>query len=680
MRDVLVRILLVAALGAGAPPTVRAADDQATRNDDGSQVPDFTKMSLEQLLQVEVVSASKFLQTAAQAPSSVTVITSEDILRYGYRSVAEILAGATGFYVNNDRNYASVGVRGFGQPGDYNSKLLVLINGHRINDPVYEGAYVDLTFPVDVAAIDRVEIARGPSSSLYGTNAFFGVVNVITRTGEAVGGVEVAADAASYGTVRGGVNAGAKTEGGVDVAVSGSWYDSRGQRLYFEEFDSPSTDFGVADRLDAERAGKVMAQASYRDVSIQGGVSSRIKHLSTGAFDTAFGDARNRTVDAFGFLSVAFQRSLSDTTALSANLYYDRYAYDGTYVYADAAGRRLPVDVVEYDQGRGQRWGAEIKVDRLLFSRHRVTAGVEFRNTFQADQHATRSQEVLLNDDRASVDGGVYLQDEVRVHPTLTLNMGVRYDRYQSFGGTTNPRAAAIYTPQPGTTVKAIYGQAFRAPNAYELYFHDGSSVTANPFLQPERIKTAELIVERQFGPHVQATASGYHYWIKGLIAQAWDEASASLQYANVRSVAANGASIEVAGRWSRGFMGRASYSFQNASDTGSDVVLTNMPRHLIKLHVGVPVVGDRMYSGVEATYVSGRTTSRGTETASRWLTNAVVSSRRRLGGMTVSVGLYNLFDQRYADPAPGWLPEDRVWQDGRNIRVSVAYAFGAVR
>ena len=94
---------------------------------------------------------------------------------------------------------------------------------------------------------------------------------------------------------------------------------------------------------------------------------------------------------------------------------------------------------------------------------------------------------------------------------TLTFNVGVRYDHYESFGGTTNPRLALIYNPFRDTTLKLLYGTAFRAPNVYERFFQ-GLGFKTNPDLQPETITTYELILEQYLGAHLRGTASAFYY------------------------------------------------------------------------------------------------------------------------------------------------------------------------
>jgi iron complex outermembrane receptor protein len=103
-------------------------------------------------------------------------------------------------YVTNDRNFSYIGTRGFSKPGDYNSRILLLVNGHRVNDNVFGQAEIGAEFGLDPAVFERVEIIRGPSSSLYGDSAFFAVVNVITRTGGSLAGGSATLETGTLGT------------------------------------------------------------------------------------------------------------------------------------------------------------------------------------------------------------------------------------------------------------------------------------------------------------------------------------------------------------------------------------------------------------------------------------------------------------------------------------------------
>ncbi|MEO8410665.1 MAG: TonB-dependent receptor plug domain-containing protein, partial [Propionivibrio sp.] len=142
---------------------------------------DFTDLDLEALMATTVSSASKFVQSEREAPSAVEVITREDIRRHAWRTLNEALVSLTGVYSVTDRAYDRLGARGFLIPGDYNTRFLLLIDGQRVDDNTYGQATFGHEFPLDLALVERIEYVPGPGSSIYGSNALFGVINVITR-------------------------------------------------------------------------------------------------------------------------------------------------------------------------------------------------------------------------------------------------------------------------------------------------------------------------------------------------------------------------------------------------------------------------------------------------------------------------------------------------------------------
>src|SRR5580658_7932737 len=194
---------------------------------------DLGSLTLEQLMQVQVVSAALHPQTLQDAPASVTIITAEDIRKYGYRTLGEALSSVRGFYVSNDRTYETVGVRGFSLPGDYTSHILVMINGHNMADNVFDFMFFfGNDFPVEMNLIKQIEIIRGPSSALYGSNAVFATINVITKSLDEAGPLALTADVGSFGEKKAQIQESASL-GGAKMLFSGSLYNNTGESPLF---------------------------------------------------------------------------------------------------------------------------------------------------------------------------------------------------------------------------------------------------------------------------------------------------------------------------------------------------------------------------------------------------------------------------------------------------------------
>jgi outer membrane receptor for ferrienterochelin and colicins len=140
---------------------------------------------LDGLLNTPVSTGAKYAQDIRQVSGSVSIVTAEDIRRFGYRTLEEVLQSMAGVYTSYDRNYAQAGIRGFSRPSDFNNRILLLIDGHTTNESMWGSAMLGEDLVLDLHAVDRIEVVRGPASALYGTGAMFGVINIITRSAAA---------------------------------------------------------------------------------------------------------------------------------------------------------------------------------------------------------------------------------------------------------------------------------------------------------------------------------------------------------------------------------------------------------------------------------------------------------------------------------------------------------------
>jgi len=622
-----------------------------------------------------VFSASKYEQKVTEAPSSVSIVTSEEIRKYGYRTLADILQSLRGFHITSDRINQFEGVRGFNRPGDTNSRFLLLVDGMRINDSVFSAASIGRFFVIDVDLIERVEVIRGPSSSLYGTNAFFGVINVITKRGRDLQGTEISAEAGTYDTYDGRLSYGRRFQGGGELLLSGSRFETDGPgRLFYKEFDTPATNNGIAENGNGADGYNLFGKISFGDLTLEGAYVDRDKGFPTAAYGTEFNDTRNRIIGKQGVGQLVYEHHFADQFDLLSRASYNYYSSDGNYVY-DYSPTPDPFIVINKDEFRGAWWGEEIQVTKRL-PKHTLIFGGEYQDHYRQDQK-NYDLAVYLDEQHDSENWGVYIQDEYQIVDGLILNAGVRYDHYSTFGSTTNPRLALIYSPCEKTTLKFLYGEAFRAPNAFESYYHDGfETQKPNPKLGPETITTYELVLEQYLGNHLRGIASGFYYKTEDLINLTLDPADGLLVFENVDTVKARGVELELEGKWNSGIEGRISYSFQEAKNEDTDQLLTNSPKHLAKLNLTVPLVGDKVLLGIEEQYTSKRKTRSGDETGAYAVTNLTLFSQHVMEGLDLSASVYNLFDEKYSDPASAAHRQDVLEQDGQTFRFKATYSF----
>jgi outer membrane cobalamin receptor len=627
-------------------------------------VVDPSTMDLEQLMKIEVVVAgSKRVQQTRDVASFVSVVTAAEIKQHGYRTLSAVLGTLPSFYVSNDRNYSFLGVRGFERSGDYNSRVLLLINGLRTNDNVFASAYLGEEFSVDVDMIDRIEVIRGPAAAIYGSNAFFAVINVVTKSGGSLQGGEFAASAASYGTYGARASYGKAYSNDVDLLVSASFSDSKGQRLYYPEYNSPLSNNGFADAADHEGFHKLLATASKGHFSFLASSSWREKTVPTGSFGTLFDDPRAKTEDGLSLASVSYDRPISQG-AVSARLHGGRWTYMGTYPYDLAV-------IPNRDEDVGEWWGADVDASHSI-SRHVFTLGGEFQDNYKQNQkNFDPDPYVVYTDVRGnSTRWGVFAQDEIKLLQPLTLYAGIRLDRYEAFGSATSPRLGLIYTPDAATTLKLLAGRAFRAPNEYELHL-ENAAFEPNPDLKPERIETLELIAEHLIGGGVQVSASTFRNRLSALINQRVDSADNNrLEFLNAGAIESQGVELGLRVNRGHGATGQFTYALQRTKDRATGIELTNSPRQMAKLEFRAPLNVSDISAGVDAQYVSGQRTIAGSVATGRVITNVSMLAPLTFRRFDLSATVYNLFAVKYGFPGSDAHLQNIIQQNGRNFRV----------
>ncbi len=613
--------------------------------------------------------SSKHPQDAESAPAAVVVRTGGEIRAQGYRTLAEVLDSMPGIHLQYDRAYVYAGVRGIYRPGDFNSRLLVMIDGARINDALYDGGPLGREFPLDIGLIDRVEYVPGPGSALYGSSAALGVVNVITRTPSQLPGFRSTVEIGSYASRKLSATWGGELAGG--RALLGYTSERRpGRDLYFPEFDTPSDNHGVARRADGQSVDKVFAKARWARFTLTAGASQRVKDIPTASYEAVFNDPKVWT-DRYAFVNADFADHGSGDDELYARLGGERYQFRERATSASADGIAHGTEADRADAISG-----ELRYTWKRWVGHRLTAGFEFqRNLRQAIRSETIAPQpaVETDFDIRSDRYAVFAADEWQLTPSLLLNVGARLDRRMDKKSTRSPRLALIWTPAPAWTLKWTRGNAFREANAFERFYFDETQ-KVNPQLKPEVLRSQELLAIWRLSPNLSVEAAAYASQIVDVVELMTDDDGLNV-FRNRGEVRSRGLDLTATWVMAGGGHLRFSGSHQRATDGESGVRLSGAPRTLAKLAWAIPTPVAGATLNLNGQYVSSRLTRSGARLDPYVRANAHLNYAPPGQPWSIAFGVYNVGGERHLDAVGPELRQDAIRQDGRELRLQLGWA-----
>jgi outer membrane receptor protein involved in Fe transport len=505
-------LVLAIALAAGTPPGAGAGESAPS---------DLAAVPLEGLLDHSLAAASLREERAADAAASVFVLDGEDLRRQGFTSVAEALGSVPGLFAYRDGFYPYAGVRGVGLVGDFTTRILVLVDGHPVNDALGIGAsHLGRDLPVVLDAVKRIEVVKGPVGGVYGPTAFLGVVNVVTEDARPRSGEVRATAEAAQGRARsaGGAAVVSAIEGDVEVLLAVQGTSSRGLDWTFPELAAAS------DR-PAPPGGRVVGRERWGSLSAQGRIERRGLRLAFACNDAAtelpsapYGalllDRRNGLVNRSCFADVAGARALAPGLTAVARIAYDWFEYRDALAYAEPpAGPGLM-----HDLGVDRWWSGEVRLEwepsvgrRFLLGARGEAHATDQRSW--SDVVGTVAQDPLngvgVGDIRRAFAGGsAFLLAEQALGRSVALHGHLALTVHEVYGARLTPKLAAVWRPGRATAVKLVVAEGFRPPLASEAFFEDGVSFLPNPGLRPETVRSVEAAVERGLGRHAKVSAS----------------------------------------------------------------------------------------------------------------------------------------------------------------------------
>ena len=621
-------------------------------------------LSLDDLLNTKITTASKFNQRVSEAPSSVTVIRRDEIRSHGWRNLSEALVSVNGFGISTATDYSYLGVRGFSQPGDYNSRILLLVDGIPVNDGIYDQAMIGPEFPLDMNLIERIEVVPGPGSALYGGNAYLAVVNVITRQSGSIGR-SVTLSTGSNGLRSGEASAGGQDKDGRTWLISASAEHSTGETRYFPQWNGVGGSDGQARGQDGERTHRLFLRYGDEDWSVHLLNGKRQKDSAGGMYATDF-SAPVINTDATTQLGLRITHPINQTWTFEGQAYAGEYHWDGRYSYSG---------VWESDKANSDWVGANAQLTGKPWSNQTWVLGAGIRDDSRRDQLNVGG---LFQGKRTTTS--VYAQDDIRFNETFSLNMGGRYDQDTLGSRQFSPRAALIVNLPAATVLKLMSGNAFRPPNAYETSYSYPGTQLAGGTLKPERIATSEISVEQAIGSHGRWTSSLYRNLYRDLLGTTTDFATGLQQVQTIGDARTEGIELGARYRFDSGADLRASVALQRSEKINAGgAPLTNSPRKLAKVLATVPLGFYEL--GWESYYTGSRVDVFGTGIGGMTVSHAALSGRFTRN-LRWQVRARNLFDRRlvtvvgaeYSVGQAGNVPT--ILDYGRQLQASVTADF----
>ncbi len=559
-----------------------------------------------------IVEGSRLDQAATEVGSSVTIITAEDIEELGFDFALDAVASAPGVTINSNGAFggsASVRIRGASS-----EQTLVLIDGVAVNDPTSPGGGFNFA-RLDTENIERIEVLKGPQSTLWGTDAIGGVVSITTkRPDEGLGG-SVFGEYGSFNTFRGGASVGnANDVGDFRLAIVGTSSDGISKA---DEDNGNSED-------DAYEALTLSAKGG---LNLGGDVRLSADVLWTDAeseFDSFSGGAQG---------SVADGDQVSETEELSANISLTGSLFDGRLDnlllvgYSDITRNNFTNGAPSFDA----------EGDRTIL-RYQGTLGINDSNTLA---FGAEREDAAANDDDTSLNG-LFLLYEFKPTDTLTLTGGLRNDDHERFGSETTGRLAAAYNPSDTLTVRASWGQGFKAPTIFQTTFFCCGATEPNADLQAETSEAFDIGLDWR-SPDGRAEA-GITYFDQDTENQI-NFSFAVGGYENIAEVESQGVEVYGAYQLTDWLRVSADYAYIDAQD-GDGKALARLPEQSGDVTVSMDPAGP--FSGAVLVRYNGEEPNTNGTTLDSWTRVDLTGSYDLNERVEIFGRVENLFDEEY--------------------------------
>lgn len=549
--------------------------------EDSEDIEDF---SLEELLNVEITTAGKQAEKISEIPASVVLVTREDIEKYGYQSLVEILQNIPGLYMTDDYVSENFGVRGFWTVNPQRN-MVILVNDVPQTEFLLNS---NLLSHINVApeAIDRIEVVRGPMSVIYGSGAFFGAINIKTNV---VGDKPVSSVGAAFGSeksTRVFARASGK-EGDLTYAFNASFFNTDGMNNNYEDMGAFT---GSTEGALENEERYFNFSGVFKGFTIDSSYSEAFKEISVVLPSVNEGTLIHAKALRFAF---GYEKKFSDKAKGVAKFTYFRNYWTFDYDIA------IP-NLYGFQTNGAAGYKAELNFYFDPSDKLNITLGIEYNKVSDVTSDAHIPFFVLfdnyngLAEDSSMVSQAIFTQFNYKLSNKLKLVLGARVeqvpeytmefllghadptdplfgteDRVQATYSQTKaefiPRVALIYSPNDNHYFKLLYGQAINRPS----FFQSLELLTGSEPLSPETIQTLELNYIGNLSPKFQVSLSLFRNMLDNLIFRSLLVIGGEFVsvFDNVGEMTTNGVEFTITARPNKDFHLELSGTYQKTED-----------------------------------------------------------------------------------------------------------------
>ena len=550
----------------------------------------------------EVFSALKISQNMIKAPASIAVFTEEDIRVSQARTIGDLLKYVPGLYITPSRSgFDLIKVRG--AQDRYNNRVLLVIDGIPRRELFY--GYTSIGELVPVENIKQLEIIRGPGSALYGTDAYTGVISIFTKTAETSDKVNVDIGYGKFNTKRLNVGLGQKAGEKTYISFNGRYFGSGG--------------YEVGRGRDGNNSSETTSKDGYNfDIKLKyNGFSFSASHAALNyRYPWVKIRRRKDRVEKNTTYGFGYRNDFTEKLGVDIRLYQNSFDFleDQVKFNADGSDNEFSKSIQE-----NSIIGGDAHLIHQITANNQLVVGGAFEreNTGQ-NEEMTRNpgqnftvaqwiQNQAGEKDFYLQNFAFYLENIWKMDDQFELTLGARYDNFEQFGDSVNPRVGAVYTPMNNLTLKALYGEAFRGPTYKDLFlkeFDNANNVVpssrSNPALEAESIKTYEFEINYAYNDNLLSKIR----YFSNINENAIISLGEGIPYANLDGIESDGFEVEFKYSYENitGFVNLTMISGEKSD--GSPIegypdyqiksALHYSPTHRVESRLGVRFISDR--------------------------------------------------------------------------------------